>query len=302
MLRYLALTTALLASLSLAAAPHAKQKPTPRQAWEASLKDDNADWATKKHAILKIDDAAYVHAGEYVSLVGDAKRPDSWKWAKGKLPGAVVTGTFANGKPAVAKDGKPVTPEALAKGIDIAPGIDVAGMTAQMSPGENGLRIMVFDQANKAAKTFKGVDYFPYDPAFRVTAKFKPDPKMAPRIFRTSRGLDKQFYHTGDASFVLQGKAVTLPLYTDASKPADVKEMTSFFTDELTGKGAYHAGRYVDVEKFGKFPPAAVTIDFNYNYNPNCARSPFYNCPFAVDHIPLAVTAGEKDPHAAVRN
>jgi uncharacterized protein (DUF1684 family) len=298
MIRHIALAAALLASVSLAATTStANHKPTPEELWKASLVDDNADWATKKHAILKINDAAYVHAGEYVSLVGDPKTPDSWKWAKGKVPGADVVATFANGKPAVTKGGKAIAVDTLAKGVDVATGIDIAGMPAQMSPGELGLRIMVFNQENRNAKAFTGVDYFAYDASYRVTAAFKPDPKMAPRIFRTSRGLDKQFYHAGDATFTLQGKPVTLPLYAETNVAPKVDGMTSFFTDELTGKVAYHAGRYVDTEKFGKFPPAEVTLDFNYAYNPNCARSPFYNCPFAVDHIPLAVKAGEKDPH-----
>ena len=85
--------------------------PTPEEAFKASLVEDNADWATKKHAILKINDAAYVHAGEFVSLVGDAKNPESWKWVKGKQAGAVVVATFAGGKPLVTKAGK-----ALARG------------------------------------------------------------------------------------------------------------------------------------------------------------------------------------------
>jgi len=274
-----------------------KHVPTPEEAFKASLVEDNADWATKKHAILKINDAAYVHAGEFVSLVGNAKNPDSWKWAKGKQAGAVVIASFAGGKPLVTKAGNALSDDALKNGVDIAPDVDIAGMPAQMSPGEMGLRIMVFNQQNKIAKAFTGVDYFPYDPAFVVKATFKPDPKMAPRIFRTSRGLDKQFYHTGDASFTLQGKSVTLPFYADANVASRVTEMSSFFHDDLTGKGAYSAGRYVDVDKFGKFPPTTVTIDFNYAYNPNCSRSPFYNCPFAVDNIPLAMRAGERDPH-----
>lgn len=287
------------AMLAAALVLTAAQAKTPAETWKDSLKEDNAAWATEKHAILKINDAAYVHAGEVVSLIGDAKKPDSWHWAKGKQAGASVIATFAGGKPQASKNGEPIPPEVLAKGVDIAPGIDVAGMPAQMAPGETGLRIMVFDQGNKAAKAFKGVDYFPYDPAYRVTASFKPDPKMAPHIFRTSRGLDKQFYHTGDATFTLQGKPITLPLYGDENTPAKVKSMTSFFIDELTGKGAYRAGRYVDVEPFKAFPPKSVTIDFNYAYNPNCARSNFYNCPFAVDFIQLAMKAGERDPHAA---
>ena len=43
--------------------------------------------------------------------------------------------------------------------------------------------------------------------------------------------------------------------------------------------------------------PTRVTIDFNDAYNPNCARSAHFTCPLAVDTIPLAMTAGERDPH-----
>jgi hypothetical protein len=270
---------------------------SPEQEWQASLIEDNAAWATSKHAILKISDAAYVREGEFASLVDEGK-PANWHWKKGKDQNAALLATFSSGKPQIFKNGKPLSPEMLAKGIEIAAGIDVLGAPTQMAPGQTGLRIMVYDQANKAAKAFKGVDYFAYNPIYRVTAQFKSDPKMAPHVFRTSRGLDKQFFHTGDAVFTLQGKAVTLPLYADGNDPAKVTTMTSFFVDQLTGKGAYRAGRYVDVEKFGKFPPKTVIIDFNYAYNPNCARSDFFNCPFAVDAIPLAMKAGEKDPHA----
>lgn len=281
------------AAVLLVAAANAK---TPAEEWKDGIKEANTVWATQKHAYLKITDAAYLREGEYASLVKDAK---GWHWGKGKQPNAALLATFSKGKPVVSKAGKPVAAEALANGIDIAPGIDVTGGATQIAPGETGLRVWVFDQAAPAAKAFKSVDYFPYDAAYRVTAKFKADPKFTPRVFRTSRGLDKQFFHAGDAIFTLQGKTVTLPLYGDASKPADVKTLSSFYTDDLTGKGAYHAGRYVDVvEPIGKFPPATVIIDFNFAYNPNCARSSYFNCPFATDFIPLAMKAGEKDPHA----
>ncbi len=90
---------------------------------------------------------------------------------------------------------------------------------------------------------------------------------------------------------------MTLPFYTGDNDPAKVADMSAFFTDDLTGKGTYGAGRYVDIAGFGKFPPKIVSIDFNFAYNPNCARSPFYTCPLALDVIPLAMRAGEKDPH-----
>jgi uncharacterized protein (DUF1684 family) len=157
----------------------------------------------------------------------------------------------------------------------------------------------VFNQKNPAAATFKGVSYFPFSPAFRVTAHFVPDPKRPPHVFRTSRGTDKQFYRVGEARFSLAGKNIALPMYGGENDPRKIKDFSAFFTDELTGRGAYGSGRYVDVSDFGAFPPAVVTIDFNQAYNPNCARSPFFTCPIAVDNVPVAVTAGERDPHLA---
>ena len=85
-----------------------------------------------------------------------------------------------------------------------------------------------------------------------------------------------------------------MPEKTSAAK---IQDVSAFFTDALTGKGAYGAGRYVDVDGFGKFPPSRFVIDFNFAYNPNCARSRHFTCPVAVDAIGLAMTAGERDPH-----
>jgi hypothetical protein len=275
----------------------AAQAATPQQIWEKGHISDNAAYATALHAVLKIQDASYIRAGEMTSLVGNPAKPESWHWVKGVQQGAALIAGFPGGHIQIVKGGKPVAADLLSKGIPIVPGIDVTGGPTQMAPGETGLRLWVFNQQNKAAKAFKGVDYFAYDPAYRVTARFVPDRKMVPHVFRTSRGLDKQFYHAGDAVFTLQGKKITLPLYSDGNVPSQVAVLSSFFLDETTGKGSYHSGRFVEVEPFGKFPPATVIIDFNFAYNPMCARSTFYNCPFAVDSIPLAIKAGEKDPH-----
>ena len=275
------------------------QAATPEQLWKEGHIKDNAAYATDQHALLKINDEAYIHAGETVSLVGQPAKPESWHWVKGVQKGAALVAAFPGGHIQITKGGKPIAADLLSKGIPIAPQADVTGGPTQMAPGETGLRLWVFNQQSKAAREFKGVDYFPYDPAYRVTARLVTDRSMAPHVFRTSRGLDKQFYHAGDAMFTLQGKKIMLPLYSDGNSPPKVTTMTSFFTDDLTGKGAYRAGRYVDVEPFGKYPPKTVIVDFNFAYNPNCARSPYFNCPFAVDNIPLAIRAGERDPHMA---
>jgi uncharacterized protein (DUF1684 family) len=83
-------------------------------------------------------------------------------------------------------------------------------------------------------------------------------------------------------------------MYSDHDNPAMVKSLSVFFTDELTGKETYGVGRYMDVEVNGL--PTTVKLDFNEAYNPNCARSPHYNCPVATDKIPVALRAGEMKP------
>jgi uncharacterized protein (DUF1684 family) len=278
--------------LLLAAAP----LPPPEQ-WKKDIADQNFAYAKRPHAMLKIQDSVYLGEGESAVLAGAKGRPGSWKWdSKPGAKGALAL-SLKVGKLAVTKDGKPVDPRLITVSVPVDSDVDVAGQPTQVGAGVPGWRIFVYNQKNPDALNFKGVSYYPYDPAFRLTARFTPDSKLPSRVFKTSRGIDKQFFHAGDAVFTLKGKTVTLPFYTDSHDAKAVKDMSAFFHDELTNNGAYGAGRYVDVADFGAFPPRTVTIDFNEAYNPNCARSAHYTCPLAVDEIPLAMKAGEQDPH-----
>jgi uncharacterized protein (DUF1684 family) len=283
-----------LATITLAAAA----APSPQAAWKAGIAEENKDYAAIPHAMLKIQDSAYLGEGQMAVLTGVAGQPGSWRWnhdakAKGSLRVA-----YFGGKLLVVKDGKRIDPALITKSIAVDKDVDVAGQPTQVGAGVNGWRIFVYNQQNPDAKNFKGVAYYPYDPAFRVTARFVADAKLPARIFRTSRGTDKQFYHAGDAHLTLAGKPVTLPFYSDSNDAGKISDLSAFYHDALTGKGAYGAGRYVDAEKFGKFPPAQVTIDFNNAYNPNCARSAHFTCPLATDEIALEMRAGERDPHS----
>jgi uncharacterized protein len=265
---------------------------TPEQDWKDSIAAQNRDYAQIPLAMLKIQDAAYIGEGEDATLAGSKGDPSSWRWHSGPGPLHVA---FYQGKPTVTLNGKPVM--GIEKGIAIDKDVTVRGEATQVGAGINGWRVFVYNQKNPAAVNFISVAYYPFDPAFRVSARFIADAKLPPVVFRTSRGTDTQFFHGGDAVFTLKGKRITLPFYAESNHPSEIKDMSAFYTDALTGKGAYGAGRYVDIANFGKFPPAQVVIDFNQAYNPNCARSAFFTCPVAVDNIALAVTAGERDPH-----
>ncbi len=287
------LTAIAAATLLLAAAP---APGAIEAAWNAGIADANKAWAKVPHAILKIQDAAYLGEGQSATLVGSKGRPDSYKWVGGKSAG-ILTATFHAGKMRATMGGKTLDDAALQKSVPIDAGIDIQGFPTQVSAGVIGVRIMLYNQKRADAANFKGVIYFPYDASYRVTATFLPDPKLPPRIFRTSRGTDKQFFHAGDATFTLKGKTFTLPFYAGDNDPKKIGDLSAFFMDDLTNKVTYGAGRYVDVDGFGPFPPKTVTIDFNDAYNPNCARSAYFTCPVSVDSLAIAVEAGEKDPH-----
>jgi uncharacterized protein (DUF1684 family) len=283
-----------LSTILLAAAP----RLTPVEAWKKGIADQNEAYAKKPHAMLKIQGSVYLGEGESAVLEGRKGDAASWRW--NSKPGAKgpIRLALKHGKLSVTQDGKALDAKAIQTSIAVDKDIDIAGQPTQVGAGIDGWRIFLYNQRHPAARDFKSVSYFPYDPAFRVTARFVADAGLRARDFHTSRGSDKRFFHAGEAVFRLKGREVRLPLYTSDKDPKKVADMSAFFHDELSNNGVYGAGRYVDVEAFGTFPPKSVVLDFNNAYNPNCARSPHYTCPLAVDEIPVAMKAGERDPHA----
>ncbi len=290
------LIPACFAALLLGAAAPA---PSIEQAWKAGWDRANKEYVAAPHATLKIQDAAYLHDGEQAVLQGKAGQAGSYHWNYDRSAKGVLTVALHGGKIAATMNGKSVDASAIAKNIPVDKDVDVSGQPTQVSAGVDGWRIFVYSQKNPAVNKFPGVIYFPYDPAWRVSAHFTPDPKLPARVFRTSRGTGKQFHHAGDAHFTLQGKKVTLPLYSGSNVPKQISEFSAFFTDDLTGHDTYGAGRYVDIADFGKFPPSIIIIDFNDAYNPLCAISSHFTCPIATDNIAMPVKAGERDLHFA---
>lgn len=284
-------------ALLIAAAPAPKE--TPSQQWTRELKEANVAYSQKPHAILKIQDAAYLGEGQSATLTGTPGKPATFKWVSGRQQDGILWVTYKSKKMSGAMHGKPLDDATFQKGVVIDRDIDIQGFPTQVDANVWGVRVMLYNQKRADALTFKGLSYFPYDPSYRVTGTFTPDPKRPARIFRTSRGTDKQFYLVGSTTFTLKGKTFTLPLYSGDNDPKKITDLSSFFMDDLTGKETYGAGRYIDIADFGPYPPKTLTLDFNFAYNPNCARSAFYTCPVATDVVALAVRAGEKDPHHA---
>jgi uncharacterized protein (DUF1684 family) len=285
--------------------PTAVPEAPPQTVWAEQVRKDEAAYAERRLAILKVADALYLEEGQTAvlsvahapaqglqwSIVGDAD-PDR----------ALLAVTWRDGHATLDRGGERLDLLAMHTELPrypVSDRFDLKAQVTQIRPGVEGLRLTLFDQEHPAAKGFGGLDYFGYDPSFAVEARFEPAGRLEAKVFQTSRGWYKQFYLAGEAVFDLGGRELRLPLYAAENDPSAVTVMSAFFTDRLTGSQTYGVGRYLDVSGFGTFPPETVPIDFNYAYNPLCARSPHYNCPVAVDDLPVAVTAGEKAPRAA---
>ncbi len=152
--------------------------------------------------------------------------------------------------------------------------------------GRLGIRLRDLDAP--LLKTFKGIDTYPINEDWRVTAKFHPFKEI--RIIEIPNIINSVEKDTavGELSFRLKDKDFTL---------LPVKEGNEFFiifADLTNGKETYGAGRFV----YTSLPDSNddVVIDFNKAYNPPCAFTRFATCPLPPkeNYLNIKVTAGEK--------
>jgi uncharacterized protein (DUF1684 family) len=143
-------------------------------------------------------------------------------------------------------------------------------------------------------KTFKALDFFPIDTAFRVTAKLKfhKDSKPFKMATTTDRLPIYKLYAT--AQFKIKGKAYKLEIYQNQNlvlTPDYDDYLFLPFTDNSNGDTSYGGGRFIDL----LIPENdEIIIDFNQAYNPYCAYNHKYSCPIPpkVNHLDLEVKAG----------
>jgi uncharacterized protein (DUF1684 family) len=148
--------------------------------------------------------------------------------------------------------------------------------------------IRVKDPESPARRGFHGLDYFPANEAYRVTARWVAAARKIPIL--NVLGQTEPSECPGYAVFRLQGKEFRL--YPILEEPG-AKELFYIFRDETAGKETYGAGRflYSEMPKDGK-----VVLDFNKAYNPPCTFTPYATCPLPPpeNRLPVRIEAGEK--------
>jgi uncharacterized protein len=146
------------------------------------------------------------------------------------------------------------------------------GITYELSSIAGQLSLRVKDPQSRARRNFRGLTYFPTDPAWRVRARLEVPAAGG-------RGL---------ASFAIGGRALSLSV----DKP-QASRLVFVFGDLTNRTDTYPGGRflYADPPRDGE-----LILDFNYAFNPPCAFTPHAICPAVLpsDRLPIAVTAGER--------
>jgi uncharacterized protein len=155
-----------------------------------------------------------------------------------------------------------------------------------------GIRVKDTDSAS--AHNFKGMQFFPLDMTYRVTATWVPsDGKKTIEIPNVLGDVRTQ---PVPGSVVFKILAQELKLTALGGDPQ--KGLFFVFRDETAKSDTYPAGRFLDT---GPVTNGSLELDFNRAYNPPCAVTPYATCPLAPkeNRLPIAIPAGEKFDKAA---
>ena len=148
----------------------------------------------------------------------------------------------------------------------------------------------------KDLKNFKGLEFFPFDADFVVTAQLQKiqNPKWFNMKTTTDRLSRERIYAV--VTFQLKGKMYNLNIYQGEENMSS-EEYRDYlflpFLDNTNGETSYAGGRYIDL----RIPEDnTIEIDFNKAYNPLCAYNEKFSCPIVprVNYLDVNVEAGVK--------
>jgi uncharacterized protein len=190
----------------------------------------------------------------------------------------------------ITADGKSVKEAIIYQGDSTRPPTIASGRlrwTVIRRDDKIGIRLR--DTASPLLTQFKGIDHFPVDTTWRLTATLKTPVQPTQISIKNILGQTSQQQTAGKLLFTIDAKEYAL----DALQEGD--ELFIIFGDETSGKSTYPSGRFLSVRKPGA--DGTTTIDFNKAYNPPCAFTNYATCPIPPPQniLPVAITAGEKN-------
>ncbi len=139
-------------------------------------------------------------------------------------------------------------------------------------------------------RDFSGLRYFPVDESFRVSARLERVEVPQEAYLRTNRDGQAAMRYLGDLLFSLEGRPYRLRVY-HAGEGVGTSVFVPF-RDRTSGRESYGAGRYLTLELNEE---DLYDLDFNRAFNPYCAYTEAYECPFppVENDLPVPIRAGE---------
>ncbi|HEU5289843.1 MAG TPA: DUF1684 domain-containing protein [Cyclobacteriaceae bacterium] len=151
--------------------------------------------------------------------------------------------------------------------------------------------------ANDSLNSFKGLNYFPIDAAYRIQATLTPIENKKAITLPTSDEKQKSYLEYAYAEFEMQGQRNKLLILEIMDMGPYRGTLFLAFADKTSAVETYGAGRYLDIKKVPG--STSITLDFNEAYNPYCAYNDNYSCPFPPPEniLDIRIEAGEKIYH-----
>jgi hypothetical protein len=185
--------------------------------------------------------------------------------------------------------GAPLVRARLASDAEPSPDVVGRGDAVSLQVLARGERraVRVWDADAPARRDFPGIDCFPYDPAWRIEARWEPWRPPRRVLVEDVTGSVAERDAPGRAVFPVGGRELSL------EPTADGERLAFVFRDATAGRETYGAGRFLSAEAPRD---GVVVLDFNRAFNPPCAFTPFATCPLPRPEnvLPVRVTAGER--------
>ncbi|MDQ1578427.1 MAG: uncharacterized protein QOE21_1114 [Microbacteriaceae bacterium] len=164
----------------------------------------------------------------------------------------------------------------------------VSGFVIASETGSYALR--VWDAKSEGIENFGGIDVFPYNPEWVITAKFTEIPGGATVGFEHLKddGKTRDLAVPGEITFTKDGTDYNLAAFKSG------RALQLVFADTTNGDSTYSVGRFLFVAPNAD---GTITLDFNRAVIPPCGFSYAFNCPMPPkqNRFPVPIEAGEKN-------
>jgi uncharacterized protein (DUF1684 family) len=150
------------------------------------------------------------------------------------------------------------------------------------------LGIRVRDREARTRREFRGLEYFPIDPKWRVTARFEPSDTRTIDVPNVLGDVERE-PSPGSVDFTVDGVVCRLDALA-----GDEGGLWLVFGDATNDMETYAGGRFLKTD--APSGDGSVVIDFNRAYNPPCVFTPYATCPLPPpqNRLSVPIWAGER--------